>query len=345
MKNIRAALAILFLAVIIAGIGFLGTTIALTQTSACGRANMRPCKIGVVRFSHALDGILTAFQKTMAKNFGYVAGTTATYVLDEPDGRGDTLDARMQAILDTHPDLLFVIATPTALTAKRLAAGKTNVLFQAFDPISTGVVDSIIRPLTMTGIRHGDAEQKRVEWLTLLVPGIERLFIPYNPADGSARASLASIQQAADLLKLKLTVVETRTTEEVHAAVDAMPADTQALFMPADSLVASQIPYLAQVAATRNIPLSVVVGQDVNKGALFSYGFDFELEGAQFARMADQILRGVAAGDLPVETAEYKLTINMAVAERLGLNVNGNYLVTASRIIYAKDLLTPTATP
>ena len=48
-----------------------------------------------------------------------------------------------------------------------------------------------------------------------------------------------------------------------------------------------------------------------------SYGFDHREIGRQAAHLADQILRGVPPGDLPVETASNYLGINLDTAEAM----------------------------
>jgi ABC-type uncharacterized transport system substrate-binding protein len=49
--------------------------------------------------------------------------------------------------------------------------------------------------------------------------------------------------------------------------------------------------------------------------------------------LANQILRGANPADLPVETLEVTLTINLGVAEKIGIQVPNSILVNADTII------------
>ena len=71
----------------------------------------------------------------------------------------------------------------------------------------------------------------------------------------------------------------------------------------------------------------------MEKGALFSYGFDDMELGKQVARLADQIFRGQKPGDLPVETAEDYLAINQKTAKAIGITVDKRILSLAHLII------------
>ncbi len=56
-------------------------------------------------------------------------------------------------------------------------------------------------------------------------------------------------------------------------------------------------------------------------------------EGRQGARMADRILKGAKPAVLPVETAEYFLTINLKKAQEMGLDISDDILRQADTII------------
>jgi putative ABC transport system substrate-binding protein len=90
-----------------------------------------------------------------------------------------------------------------------------------------------------------------------------------------------------------------------------------AIFLPRDSQIESCIAEFVTVAEARRLPIAAPSLLQVKAGALFSYGFVHQDIGRQAAHLADQILRGVAAGDLPVEMAESSLAINLAAARKL----------------------------
>jgi putative ABC transport system substrate-binding protein len=70
----------------------------------------------------------------------------------------------------------------------------------------------------------------------------------------------------------------------------------------------------------------------VADGPLYSYANKLVPTGAQAARIADQILKGIKPTDLPVETAEFFLAINLKTAQAIGLNISDNILSQADTI-------------
>ena len=71
----------------------------------------------------------------------------------------------------------------------------------------------------------------------------------------------------------------------------------------------------------------------VEQGALYSYGFLHREIGKQVARLMDQVLRGASPGQLPVETADSFLGINLQTAREIGLQVPEQALQQAALII------------
>jgi putative ABC transport system substrate-binding protein len=64
-----------------------------------------------------------------------------------------------------------------------------------------------------------------------------------------------------------------------------------------------------------------------------SYGPGFFQLGEQVARLADKILQGTAPADLPVETADFFLSINLQTAQAIGLDISDDVLQQADTII------------
>jgi putative ABC transport system substrate-binding protein len=185
----------------------------------------------------------------------------------------------------------------------------------------------------LTGVTNGGSEPRRLERLVELVWGIQRVYIPYNPNDPSAQAALGSVQMAADELGIELLLQPASNDSEMAAAASAIPAEAEALFLLPDSLALSQTEALVAATLARKIPFSSPTVDQVENGALFSFGINLIDVGEQAARLADQILDGQAPADLPVEEAEFFLVINLTTAEAIGLTIPDEILNQASRLI------------
>ena len=101
-----------------------------------------------------------------------------------------------------------------------------------------------------------------------------------------------------------------------------------------DSLLSTSLRDTVEAATKLKLPVSGANVEVVKTfGVLTSYGFDQINSGKQAARLASQILQGIKPADLPVETAEFYLAINLKVAKAIGLDIPDEILRQAELIV------------
>ena len=105
------------------------------------------------------------------------------------------------------------------------------------------------------------------------------------------------------------------------------------MFVLADRVVVADVPQLVAAALTHDLPLSTPNPVGPALGALMSYGSDFYAVGKQAARLVEQIATGASAADLPVEAPEFFLTVNLATAQAIGLEIPDEILRQADTVI------------
>jgi putative ABC transport system substrate-binding protein len=149
----------------------------------------------------------------------------------------------------------------------------------------------------------------------------------------SAEATLAEIREVAPKLNIELMERPIRGSGQLEALFASFPENADALFLPRDSTIEAQIAPIVRFATAHRLPLCVPSLTQVEAGALLSYGFVHREIGRQAARLADQILRGTKPADLPVETAENYLAINLRTAEEIGLPIPDHVLKQASILV------------
>ena len=108
---------------------------------------------------------------------------------------------------------------------------------------------------------------------------------------------------------------------------------SDAIFLPRDSRIEARIEDFVKYSIDNKVPLSAPSYQQVQKGALFTYGFIHEELGKQSARMADRILRGVKPEDLPVKYGNAYLVINKKTANKINISFSDNVIRNAKLII------------
>ncbi len=291
--------------------------------------------IGVVNLAPVLDPILDGFKEGMAAA-GYVEGRDIRYVYQGPAGAIDKIDASIQTMLDAKPDIILSLSTPVTQKVKQATAqSKIPVVFAPLqDPLASGIVPSLSHPGgNLTGVLHGLAHPRRLEWLLAVKPDIRRVYVPYNSEDAAPVIGLKQLQEVAPMMGVELLTREARTQEEITAAIAEIPQDVDAVFILGDSLVASRLDDIVAATIARKLPFSPPNECQVEAGALISYGFNFNAVGKQAAGLAVQILKGVDPADLPVETPEFLVVINLRTAKAIGLEIPDEVLRQANRII------------
>ena len=314
----------------------LSFTLLIQACIAINPSSPSPLTIGVVNLSPQLEPVLDGF-KAGLKALGYEEGEQIIYLYDGPAPDLASLDTIAQKFVEAQVDLILAISTPAAQAAFRATKG-TNipvVFGPVTDPIAAGILTDLSHPGgNLTGVMLGSqSESQRLQWLTQLAPEVKRIYLPYNPEDASANASVKGATTAAQQLGVELITREARNPEEITEAIASIPEDVQAVFLPQDSLVAARIDDFVRVTLERQLPLCVPTNGQVERGALLSYSFRLTALGEQQARLADQIFRGTAPADLPIETAEFFLTLNLKTADQIGITIPDEVLRAADDVI------------
>lgn len=242
----------------------------------------------------------------------------------------------MTQLMARKPDLVYAAPTPAAQVAKRFCEEKNiPVLFGPVnDAIGGGLVTERKHPGgNITGVMLADSEGKRLQLCTEIAPRIKTVLVPYNPNDKSSLLSLESVHEAAAHLDLRVEEAAVADQAAIDKLITQLPEGIDTIFLPRDAMVMARVKDFAEVSIRKKIILSSTRVELVEKGALLGYGFDgFEL-GKQLARLADQIFKGKKPGDLPVETAEDYLSINLKTAQAIGLSIDDRFLRLAYRLI------------
>jgi putative ABC transport system substrate-binding protein len=238
-------------------------------------------------------------------------------------------------MLTQNVDLLFTLgALPTARAKQAVESTNTPVVFApVIDPVGQGIVESLLHPRgNLTGVQRGNTIPKSLEWLLTLVPGTTRIYVPYCPEDEVSVASIAPLREAAATLKVELVLDEVSSSEEVTTAIETLPESTAIFFVPMPSLE-PRVNELIETATECKIATASLEPYHLETGVLVTNDINLFSIGKQVARLADQVLRGVAPADLPVETGEIFLGINLKTAKAIGLYIPDEILEQADIII------------
>jgi putative ABC transport system substrate-binding protein len=293
-------------------------------------------RIGVVSLTEVDKRTFEGFKEGMAK-LGHVEQQTVQYLVSPPSGTSEVARQRIAELLAQGVDALLVSSTPVTQVAKELTGKqpiKVPVVFAPVnDPVVAGVVSSLREPGgNLTGIRLPVGDKIRLQWLRELAPQVRKVLVPFTPTDQSAQVTLQQLREVAALLNMQLLEVPVVEGAAFEAVVEKLPK-ADAILLPRDSRIEAKIDQWLGYARARRLPLSAPSLQQVEKGALYSYGFMHREIGKQAARLMDQILRGIPPGQLPVESADSFFGINLRAAAEIGLAVPDPVIRQASLVV------------
>ena len=243
---------------------------------------------------------------------------------DEQSASGDQATAISIAngFAGSGHDLILAIATPTA-QATAQAITDTPILFTAVtEPQEAGLVDSWEAPGgNVTGTSDLNPVGEQLSLITELAPDAETIGIVHSSGEVNSEIQVELAREAAGDLGVEIEVATVTNSSEVQQAADSL--DVDAYFMPTDNTVVAAFESLLQVAEARSVPLVTADGESVERGAIATYGVDYEQLGYRTGEMAVEILQeGADPAEMPVETYdELLLTVNPAAAERMGVEI------------------------
>jgi putative tryptophan/tyrosine transport system substrate-binding protein len=306
----------------------------VTAGLVCNKTPARIFTIGIVNNVSILSQSVNGFKAGMAE-LGYVEGKNVRYIHKGIiDNDQKVVDDEIRNLLAQNIDILLTIGNGVSLRAKNAVEGTDMpVLFCACNkPIEAGLIESMNHPgFNITGVAVADSTAKALEWLKIITPGLKKVYLPFNPDDEVSIVSLSGVDEAASKLGLELILNKIRSVEEAVAAIENLPKDATAIFRIPSPTLDSRNNELSHAAIQKGLPMGARLPLD--KEVLLTFATDLYDVGKDTARLAHQIHLGVKPMDLPVETAETFLTINLKTAERIGLHIPDDVLTQAKNII------------
>ena len=280
---------------------------------------------------------LAAFRRGMDE-LKWVEGRD--YVLDVryANDNPQAIPGLADELVASRPDLLIAPADLQARMLKQRTTTIPIVFAISVDPVGSGLVESLQRPGgNVTGMTNqlNELGPKRLQLLKEAFPRVANVGVPYEPNDPSSAAQAKTVEDAARVLGLRLTLIELRQPAEIAAAFERATALGIEAYLPvAGRLVVSQRQAIVDQVMRSKLPAIYGVSQYPDSGGLMSYGPNVLDNFRRAAGFVDKILKGTRPGDLPTQQpTQYEMVINMKTARAMGFALPQSVMLRADRVI------------
>jgi putative tryptophan/tyrosine transport system substrate-binding protein len=275
------------------------------------------------------------FLKRMAE-FGYQEGRNFTFdYIQTPDVEG--YDRNYRELAGHNIDVFLAVGNEPALRAALSAAQGRPIAFLAvdFDPLARGYVTNLSRPggnVTGIFVRQVELAAKRVEIAREAFPSAAVVGIAF---DGTSREQGEAASEGARKLGLEPRLIEVKGEQGYASAFAAMnDARAQPIILPAGPIFLRDRAVIAQALLERRIPSIAAFRENMEAGALISYGFDLMGLFYDIASYVHQIAQGANPSDMPIEQSpRFYMAVNLKTAVALGISLSDAFIARANEVI------------
>lgn len=278
--------------------------------------NEKTYKIGITQIvSHpALDNTRQGFEDAFKE-----AGLKVEF--DEQNAQGEipTANVVVNKFVSDKVDLIFAIATPTAQAAVNATSAIPIIFSAVTDPESAGLLKE-----NVTGSSDRvDNVGEQLDILKELNPNAKTIGILFSSSEQNSITQVELIKKAAAEKGIEVVEQSVTSASEITQALSNLLPKVDALYIPTDNLVVSNMPAVVERAnAAKKIVIATDEGSVVN-GALYTKGIDFYELGKEAGKLAIQILKdGKKPSELKYVTLKpTNLVFNKKSLDEIGLTI------------------------
>jgi putative tryptophan/tyrosine transport system substrate-binding protein len=312
-----------------------GAVLLAAPLAAEARPAGKVYRIGFLRAGKPPKSFVEAFQQGLHE-LGYVEGQNIVIEYRSTDGSFDPLPRLAVELARLHVDVILASGLPGAFAAQSATKTVPIVFAGVYDPVETGLVPSLARPLgNATGLSmiSSDLSGKRLELIKELAPRLRRVAILWDWANPANLVQKKHAEVAARALGVELQSLPVQSPDDFESAFRAARG-ADGLLQPDDPLFLTHRRVLAELAIRNRLPAVYGFREHVDAGGFMSYGAYFPDLYRRAATYVDKILKGAKPGDLPIEQpTKFELVINLKTAKALGLTIPPSLVARADEVI------------
>jgi len=318
----------------------LGLAVTAVVTGLAGEARAQTKRVAITtivevpQLVEVRDGILEGLAE-----HGYVEGENLEVDYQNAQGNMGTAGQIARKLVGDRPDVIVPITTPSSQTVVSAAEGGIPIVFTTVtDPLGAKIVESLEEPGgNVTGVSDMAPIEAQMALIDEIMPDIERLGVVYNPGLDNSVAYVDLLKENAPDFGWEVVEAAAPTSNEVVGAVRSLIGTADALYIPNDSTVNTQMEAVVMVGREADLPIFAGETKAVERGAIASLGFDYHNVGLETAKMVAAVLDGADPGSMDVLVYkdafdDFKLHVNPGSAEEMGITVPDSVIERADNV-------------
>lgn len=317
----------------------LAVPFAVMHTPARSQEKVR--RVSVLTPNRAGESTIRLITLPELARLGFEEGRNITYEVFSADEQYERLPSLAAELVAKSPDVIIAVG-PSSIRAARAATSTIPIVmsFGGEDPIAAGWAQSYTRPngnITGVVMLSPELDGKRFHVLHEALPAKKRLAILLHTQARIAPDNRFTrhVEAAADSSGVEILKFYAAGRAEYGSVFEAIRSTRpDALQIASSTLFTSDAALLADLALAAQLPTICEWPDSARKGCLLGYGPDRNELRRRTADFVARILRGSAAGELPIEDpTKFELVINLRAAKALGIEVPSSLLAQADEVI------------
>jgi putative ABC transport system substrate-binding protein len=285
----------------------------------------------------AFAPLVAAFRKGLGE-VGYIEGRSVAVEYRFANDEADRLPELAGDLVRRKVAVIAALGNPDAALAAKAATATIPIVFvTGTDPVRAGLVTTLNRPTgNLTGITSlsGELSGKRLGLLRAAASGAARFGLLVRADNPSRDAIISDVKAAASAIGLQFELF-LATDRSLEAAFASMAEKrVTALLISSDAIFISRRVELALLAIKHSMIAIYSFRENAESGGLMSYGPDIPEINREGGVYVGRILKGERPAALPVmQASKFELVINLQTARVMGLEIPGNILALADKVI------------
>ncbi len=319
-----------------------GAAAAAWPVTSRGQQQGRTAYVAVFSYSKENDPAAKSYNEAWLKRlseFGWSQGRNLKIAYRYTGGNADLIRQYAAELAASDVDVVLVAGASHIRPLQQVTRTLPIVFVEVSDAVGAGFVQSLARPGgNATGFTHFefDISGKWLELLKQIAPNMTRTAVLRDSRNPAGNAQFGVIQALARTHGVaEVRPVDLQGPSEIERAIMEFAREPNGgLITTPNSLAIINRELIIDLAARYKLPAIYPFRFFAENGGLLAYGPDVADQYRRAAAYVDRILKGVKAGELPVEqSTKLDLVLNVKTAKALGIEVPAQLLARADEVI------------